>query len=233
MENLNNKIELNEEDIVNKDYLKHLKNIGIICSICQNIIYDPYSCSSCQNCFCKECIEEWKKNNTKCPFRCENPKIEKNRLMDNILSELMFKCQKCSETFSYSEAKDHFSFKCKNISMEYKLKLKEEEIQSLKKEIGNLKKIISEKDKEIQTLKSNTTEVYSNQHPRFFKSKNHEHSLIYFARKDDPIAINRHHPFWFCDLCRTTHHPLTEPSYYCTTCDYDLCINCKIKEAGK
>ena len=28
-------------------------------------------------------------------------------------------------------------------------------------------------------------------------------------------------------LLGTRGHPKTEPNYYCPSCDYDLCVNCK------
>ena len=37
--------------------------------------------------------------------------------------------------------------------------------------------------------------------------------------------IRRYKHIWFCDVCKKYSDENT-PSYHCTLCDYDLCINC-------
>jgi hypothetical protein len=40
------------------------------CSICTKIIVDPMECKRCENAFCANCINEWKKKRNECPFQC-------------------------------------------------------------------------------------------------------------------------------------------------------------------
>ena len=54
-----------------------------------------------------------------------------------------------------------------------------------------------------------------------FKSKFHVHRLPYIE------TIER--GGWLCNVCRESHK-VSEKSYYCTLCDYDLCKNCKENE---
>ena len=79
---------LNRED--NEDYL---------CSICLDVLKDPISCSSnkISHSFCKKCIDNYLKNNKKCPI-CKLPfqyQI-KNEIIDE-LNGLTFKCSFTSQ----------------------------------------------------------------------------------------------------------------------------------------
>lgn len=82
----------------------------ITCPICQGIINDPYFCDKCQNNFCKKCIYKWNDNNSKCPFRCSNPKYVENKFLVRIFSELLkFRCQKgCKKIISYNDISTHY-----------------------------------------------------------------------------------------------------------------------------
>ena len=57
-----------------------------------------------------------------------------------------------------------------------------------------------------------------------FKFPFHEHKLIYCrtSRHKDKLTP------WTCDICDTTHSDKIW-SFYCTYCDYDLCLNCSKK----
>ena len=82
----------------------------ITCPICQGIIINPYFCDKCQNNFCKKCINKWNNNNSKCPFRCLNPKYVENKFLVRIFSELLkFRCQKgCNKILSYNDISTHY-----------------------------------------------------------------------------------------------------------------------------
>ena len=57
------------------------------------VIFDPIECTSCENLYCKECIELWKLNADVCPKRCKNFQTKKiNRILKNQLLKLIFKC---------------------------------------------------------------------------------------------------------------------------------------------
>ena len=50
----------------------------------------------------------------------------------------------------------------------------------------------------------------------FIKTSVHKHPME---------IIRRYKHSWFCDVCKIYSDENT-PSYHCTLCDYDLCINC-------
>ena len=64
-------------------------------------------CNNCQNVYCRKCIEEWSKNNNKCPNRCDNPNYKRCLEKAKTLSKLKFKCQKCGNQFLYDDIKKH------------------------------------------------------------------------------------------------------------------------------
>ena len=73
MEDLNNYV-------IKNDYYNSIEE-EILCSICRNIKINPVMCSKCQNSFCYNCIEEWKKNSHLCPFKCIYPDYTNCRLI--------------------------------------------------------------------------------------------------------------------------------------------------------
>ena len=50
------------------------------------------------------------------------------------------------------------------------------------------------------------------------KYNNHEHLLTKIRRKNDKFS-------WLCNLCGKNYLNIN-PSYYCSLCDYDICLNC-------
>lgn len=86
-------LSLDEEDVLNQDYLKMLKELGVnyMCEICDGILQNPYSCSECQRTFCKFCIDQWMAKGNGCLYRCEGAKFKLNRQMRDFLSKLKFK----------------------------------------------------------------------------------------------------------------------------------------------
>ncbi len=44
------------------------------CTICMKVVCNPIECNKCQNAFCSDCIENWKKEREDmCPMQCEDP----------------------------------------------------------------------------------------------------------------------------------------------------------------
>lgn len=76
-----------ESWVVNKTFLEALSQKEMLnCLICSNLLSDPLKCETCQNRFCKNCIEKWLERNNKCPMRC--PKVSFVSV-DRTLKELM------------------------------------------------------------------------------------------------------------------------------------------------
>ena len=89
--------------IKNDNYIKNKKYI--ICTICLNIIIDPFQCSNCNDIFCKKCIED----SIICKKRCEKSEKERNIFIINILSDLEFKCLICNINIKYYHIKEHYN----------------------------------------------------------------------------------------------------------------------------
>ena len=103
-----------EENIINKEvHQAYRDELG--CDICLGILVNPKQCSSCQTNYCSECISGWEKKNKSCPMRCHNYKIEDSpRVIKNMLSKLIIKCDICEENIGYDILiKDHLFGKCK------------------------------------------------------------------------------------------------------------------------
>ena len=41
------------------------------CKICYGLVNKPQMCESCKNLFCKDCVQDIKANDGKCPLRCK------------------------------------------------------------------------------------------------------------------------------------------------------------------
>jgi len=81
------------------------------CSICLNILYDPISCKGCDNLFCTNCIEEWKKFSDICPNQCELVLKPINFTVSNMLGKVKLKClnnkKGCCSIIFYKDLKKH------------------------------------------------------------------------------------------------------------------------------
>ena len=143
----------------------------ITCPICQGIINSPFFCNKCQNNFCYKCINKWKGDNLKCPFRCISPEYIQNKFLNRILSELVkFKCEKgCEEIISYNDTSTHFE-NCKKEDYKEKyyecatkieiLKVQMEdyndlnnELQETKNELEGVKERNNELENELEEIK--------------------------------------------------------------------------------
>lgn len=82
------------------------------CVICTNIVVNPEVCKTCQNLFCKKCINEAIKVNRKCPYKCSYyTPVEIPKSTKNILNKLNLKCPNsnigCPETILYENISNH------------------------------------------------------------------------------------------------------------------------------
>ena len=83
------------KSIYNKDNAIEKDNIeDLICPICFNILKDPISCSSNKNAhsFCKECIDQYLKENNKCPACKLNFEYKIKNELNDSLNKLIFEC---------------------------------------------------------------------------------------------------------------------------------------------
>ena len=193
---------MEEKQIVNKDYYEGIKNM-INCIICSCIIEDPVQCNKCQNCFCKNCIDEWTKKKNICPFNCANNNYISSRLCKNLISQIIIQCD-CGDKISYDKYKNHklICSKNENINVnELFLELKQK-----------YDKLVEEKKKEEEKYTSFNNNSY-------ILLPSHKHKLK---------IIRRFISNWFCNECMK-EYSINVPSYCCTLCDYDICYYCSIK----
>jgi hypothetical protein len=107
---------IDNSQIVNQDYYETVKDIST-CIICTGVVVDPMQCTSCENCFCKGCINAWIKKSSTCPFKCAKSEYkEASRLVKNMMGKLVFKCpfEVCSSNVPYDELLQHDK-KCSTI----------------------------------------------------------------------------------------------------------------------
>lgn len=203
--------------VINKDFLKSLGS-NAICSICSGIIFDPVQCLYCENSFCKDCIEGWinKQGKNSCPFRCTNPSFKASRVIKNLLSNLIFKCQnECKMEIPYLDLEQHYNEKCPNIKIDYKEKYYEykQKYEDLLKKYNDLKMISQGNNlRGIPGINSQNNN---------FESKYHIHSLS---------SITHYNINWICDICKTNYNKGTERGFRCDKCDFDICLKCKLLE---
>jgi len=73
-----------------------IKEEDFQCSICQEILDDPYGTPCCGECFCKKCIKEWLNKNKTCPHcRKEIKSFDKcsaNQKINRVLKGLPSEC---------------------------------------------------------------------------------------------------------------------------------------------
>ena len=151
MEKYINKYTLIENEIVN------LLKSSIICPLCNNIFIKPIMCINCQQIYCKRCIDNWSKDNEKCPNNnCLNPSYQDCMVKNDILSKLKFNCLGCDNTLLYFEVENHYdachpnkeSLSIKNIRKTKPVNIKRlspEEVASLTKEGDEITYISSNK----------------------------------------------------------------------------------------
>ena len=75
-------------------FSNNLENLR--CIICHEIPLFPLECSSCQNLFCENCVETWKKIRNSCPIQCKNGDFIVNsshKTLKNTIISLRFSCE--------------------------------------------------------------------------------------------------------------------------------------------
>lgn len=108
--------------------ISKINELRIDCSICHNLIWEPYVLEDCQHTFCKFCILKWLSQKKNCPECRQIPKkhgISKDLL--KLFGLLKIKCmnKNCQQTTDYSSLIDHLEkcefrmFRCTNEKCKY------------------------------------------------------------------------------------------------------------------
>ena len=99
--------------VINKDIFEVIKEVAV-CPLCKGVISNPVQCSSCENCFCKLCAYESKKDEKGCPFECKDFLLRKCPILSKLLLKLNFQCcRKCGvDSISYKDLEEHYFNKC-------------------------------------------------------------------------------------------------------------------------
>lgn len=194
------------EDVINIEEIK-VFNIDITCPICQLVLNNPYHCISCEQSFCFECITNWQKKSSLCPFKCCDFQLKESKMVKKILLKVKMKCSnKCGAEIPYDNYMEHINEECPNLNMEIKIKKLEQQIEDLKIEYNQvLKKRYTIPEEKNVIIKSCQVKI-----------KQHPHPLVYMVFPERQ---------WLCDLCRKT----TRGSYFCGLCDFDICEKCQEK----
>ncbi len=88
----------------------------LLCCICQNVLWKPVACSTCENAFCASCIRTWtnKQNSfgqATCPFHCRFQEKRAPPILNNLLSKLQIYCayapNGCQEVVLYDALEKH------------------------------------------------------------------------------------------------------------------------------
>jgi hypothetical protein len=111
MENIRDYI--NEINVIKDEIYQSLEN-SVTCSICTDIIIEPFMCMNCQNVYCQKCINDWSKKSHTCPNRCQNTNFLKSNEKAQLLSKLKFICKKCDSVLNYDDMKKHNLMNCQN-----------------------------------------------------------------------------------------------------------------------
>lgn len=78
--------------IVNLEKVQILEEL-IQCSICYELLDNPYECECCGSLFCEECINDWLTINPHCPLKCPNFIISRAKTNTRkMLNLLILRC---------------------------------------------------------------------------------------------------------------------------------------------
>ena len=212
-------------NLINKEYLSTLSHI-IFCEICHNILLDPVQCCSCEQCYCRSCIEAAKPLHRQC-LHCDSISFKKSVLMNKILSKCNFKCCQCGKHIMYVDLLNHYKLNCDKLDVAQK----EKEITSTINEYDKrCKEIQRENVRLIQEIDVNNMNIKED-YEDIIITKYHPHPLLKahdFDNEDDNNSDNSNNEF-FCDVCKDD---IKKPriSYYCDKCSFDYCERCYLSE---
>ena len=190
--------------VIKNDYYNSIEE-EIICPICKNIKVDPVLCSKCQNSFCSQCIEEWKKNSQLCPFKCFASNFISSRIIKSLLSKLTFKCKyNCKEIIPYDNLINHYECECANVDDKEKNKnliIKYNKLQNeykkLEKEYNEIKNnfiLLLDFQIDSKIIPNNPNDLFfiKNLFSEHYKNKKIIFELLYRASRHGDTAKQFH-----------------------------------------
>lgn len=181
--------------VVKDDFFNSVKD-EVTCSICLDIKIDPMMCNKCQNSYCANCINNWQKQSSSCPFKCQYPSYTSSRIVKNLICKLNFKCKNgCNEIIPFEKLKTHYEFECTKLDYKEKYEKLLVKYNQLLLEKNQLEeKLKSSSNNEIDSrILDNRDEILfiqnilSQSHAPGFKL-----NLIYRATRDGDMAQNFH-----------------------------------------
>ena len=186
------------EYVIKDDYFNSVKE-EVTCTICLDIKIDPVMCSKCQNSFCSNCIKNWEKQSSECPFKCQFPSYTPARIIKNLVSKLNFKCKNgCNEIIPFEKLKIHNEEECKKLDYKQKyenLLVKYNELAREKKNLINVNNNITS----FSNFNLDSYILTNNEEVSFIHKILSDHyspgfklNLIYRATRDGDTAQNFH-----------------------------------------
>ena len=130
---------ITESCLVQNPLYFSLKDL-LICPLCHKILKNPFMCSKCQSTYCKKCLEDFS-NMKKCPNDNEESEFTLNKMKNELLSKLKYKCKNCQKEVTQDDIKEHLEGKCKPSEVERE--------KTLAEEIKNRKQLIKLSEKEV------------------------------------------------------------------------------------
>lgn len=99
-----------DDSVVKNETYNSLINF-IKCPLCLKIYNNPMICQNCEKVYCKKCIED---NDNKCPSNCIESNIKICNSKNELLSNIQYKCNNCSEIVFKNNINDHLKLNCKH-----------------------------------------------------------------------------------------------------------------------
>ena len=105
---------VNENTIIKNNTYELFQEL-IFCPICERLMIEPVICLGCQNNYCKNCIENWKKKDGSCPNKCKDPIFKDVIGRNRLISRFSFKCIKgCGAEIPFDDINTHYNSNCLN-----------------------------------------------------------------------------------------------------------------------
>ena len=209
-------------------------NQELICGICTDVLEHPLECLSCQNSFCKECIQLWQQRSNECT-NCRNPLSlqRSHKFLRSVLDNLRVSC-------IYSEAGCQFILRLENLYKHEKEECRFRLVKCSWKECSVLIRASEKEDheevcefkltccqecnQEFQIREGHSCVKYLlgliNQLQESFDSN--QKQILKLQEVIDPQDV---HPETVCRDCGMT--PISGVRSVCYDCKFSFCLVCK------